>query len=513
MAEAWELIERLLEDRMTPAEASRFEALARSNREVCRLYLRTMNMVSNLPHYVAAHEWILGDEVDEAPAAAKPSMAEAMVLPAVREQDLTDEEPPPMRLPEPPPVVRAAPPSTRWRHVATVAAAVAIAGMVGWGVFHKRAEKPLVARLPATNPAPVALAPVRIVATAGAAWGKGEAILPGSILEPGRRVALEAGAVDVRFGTGSQMLVEGPAAFHVIDDNHAALDYGKLVAHVPPAGHGFGVTFGGQMITDLGTEFGLSADPKKGATVAVFEGQVVLDRAQGAAALPSTEPTSGRVESIHLTQGQAVAAGSRQDDWKPVAATSVRFARTLADVRMPIPALPNSGVGLTDGQADAHWQVYAESAGESAAKPAAMTTTGPLSPTFWVANDPSHSQWLSTAGNLPGVFPGVYVFRTTIDLSGFDPRTALVNADVMVDDAVTEIRLNGTRTGLSVPMSDDRSNWRQFHRVTFRGGFIAGRNTIDFVVYNGTAPPGRTTSKMGLRVHWQGDACPLPMQE
>ncbi|MGN6504055.1 MAG: hypothetical protein ACTHM6_00675, partial [Tepidisphaeraceae bacterium] len=188
MAEAWELIERLLEDRMTPAEASRFEALARSNREVCRLYLRTMNMVSNLPHYVAAHEWILGDEVDEAPAAAKPSMAEAMVLPAVREQDLTDEEPPPMRLPEPPPVVRAAPPSTRWRHVATVAAAVAIAGMVGWGVFHKRAEKPLVARLPATNPAPVALAPVRIVATAGAAWGKGEAILPGSILEPGRRV-------------------------------------------------------------------------------------------------------------------------------------------------------------------------------------------------------------------------------------------------------------------------------------------------------------------------------------
>ncbi|MGN6505908.1 MAG: hypothetical protein ACTHM6_10130, partial [Tepidisphaeraceae bacterium] len=118
-----------------------------------------------------------------------------------------------------------------------------------------------------------------------------------------------------------------------------------------------------------------------------------------------------------------------------------------------------------------------------------------------------------TAGNLPGVFPGVYVFRTTIDLSGFDPRTALVNADVMVDDAVTEIRLNGTRTGLSVPMSDDRSNWRQFHRVTFRGGFIAGRNTIDFVVYNGTAPPGRTTSKMGLRVHWQGDACPLPMQE
>lgn len=507
------MIERLLEDRMTPSEAARFETLGRQSRAVRRLYLQTMNMVSNLPHYVASHEWILEEEARAAEPAAKPSMGEAMVLPAMHEQDFAEEEPP-LRLPDPPARVPQPPPVNWVRRVAVAAAVAVVAGLAGWGLLRQNQPQPVVIKpnipSPATTPQvtpPPVEAPklVYLTATAGATWPDGRAIKPGTVLDPGRTVSLEAGAVEVLFATGSRVVVEGPASFQVTDFNHANLEYGKLVAHVPPAGRGFAVRFGDRTVTDLGTEFGLSTGPQQGATVAVFDGEVVLDRSPIPTISSSTRPATQPSERIHLTRGQVVASTDPQQDLKPVTSNAVQFARSLSDVRVAIPGLAATGVNLTDGQPDSHWVQFKEADGEMTSRPAVMTGIGTPSAKSWVANDPTRSQWLSTAGGLPTVGAGIWIFRTTIDLTGFDPATAEVQADVMVDDALNDIRVNGVSSGRSLPLSSDRSNWRQFHRLTLRGGFKPGKNTLDFVVYNGSA-------KMVFRAELQGEAMPLAVR-
>jgi hypothetical protein len=237
----------------------------------------------------------------------------------------------------------------------------------------------------------------------------------------------------------------------------------------------------------------------------VFEGEVVLDHAADATTAASTQPATQSTEPMRLTRGQVVASTDAQQELKPVATNSVQFARTLADVRVAIPGLMSTGTGLKDGQPDPNWVLFKESDSESKAKPAAMTTTGPASSTFWVGNDPTRSQWISTAGGLPSVSGGVCVYRTTVDLTGFDPATAVVMADVMVDDALNDVRVNGKSLGLSLPLNSDRSNWRQFHRLPLRGAFKPGKNTIDFAAYNGSA-------KMGFRAELSGEGTPLTVR-
>ena len=509
LAEARDLIERLLEERMTPAEAARFETLGRDIREVRRLYLQTMNMVSNLPHYVASHEWILGDEMTEAREVAKPSMGEAMVLPAMREQDLADNDPPPLRMPEPPPA-RPVPVRTPWGRWATAAAAVVAVSLLGWGVFRPRAAEIVVIKPQSTQPAvtpvivepPVVVPPklVHLAATAGTTWADGVAIRPGTVLEPGRRVSLVSGAVEVQFETGVRVVVEGPAAFRVTDENHANLEYGKLVARVQPSGRGFGVQFSDRIVTDLGTEFGLSATSQHAATVSVFEGEVVVDQTASSTAAASTQPATQPVAPLHLMKGQVVTATETAHDWVPANPVDVHFARTLDSVRLPIPTLTNTGVGLREGDPDPRWLQFKESAGETTAKPAAMMSSG-----AWTSTDPARSQWLSVGGNRPSFGAGVFIFRTTFDLTGFDPKTVAIEADVMTDDALNDIRVNGVSAGVSMPLAADRQNWRRFHRLPLRGPFKAGQNTLEFLVYNGSAV-------MGMRAELRGTAAPLAVR-
>ena len=501
LADARELIERLLENRMTPDEASRFEQLATGRRDVRRLYLRYMHLVSTLPLHVAPHQWILGEE-PAAGEARPPSMEEAVVLPALRESDVVDDEPVSIRLAAAAPRPAAPPPSrlTPWWGTAA-AAALIVVGVCAWAALRNPVPVAL-GPAPAPPPAPVvALAPVRLTATAAAVWTDGEALRPGSVLQPGRTLRLTSGAVEVLFGTGVRVILQGPAAFRVTDDNHAALDHGKLVARVPPQARGFGVTFGDRQVTDLGTEFGLSANAGGPATVAVFDGRVVLAQPTVAAAAA----TATRPAPTFLSQGAVVTSADAGHGWTPAAPSAVHFARSLRDVRVPVPVV-STGAGLTVGQADPHWLVFAVAKGEASARPAFVVPS-----VGWAKNVRDRSQWLTTTANTADVPPGLYVFRTTVDLTGLDPTTAVVRADVLADDAVDDVRINGANRHLSVPISTQR-NWLGPHPLTVQGGFAPGRNTVEFVVYNSSGPPARPMSRMGFRAELHGEAMPLAVR-
>ncbi len=112
-----------------------------------------------------------------------------------------------------------------------------------------------------------------------------------------------------------------------------------------------------------------------------------------------------------------------------------------------------------------------------------------------------NSRWILPA---PDALPGDYLFETKVDLTGFDPGSAVLsNIRFSADDLVAEIRINGVNVlaqsggGIDV--------WHQFSELG-QGRFVAGQNTIQIRVVNG----GGGYNAMALRLEGRVEALPLP---
>ena len=129
-------------------------------------------------------------------------------------------------------------------------------------------------------------------------------------------------------------------------------------------------------------------------------------------------------------------------------------------------------------------------------------------------NDPARSQWISLVGGEVKLPEDVtYVFRTTFDLTGMLPSTAVLRGKCIADDRVTAIRLNGRR--LTVPLQPDGEPfiyWTEFHAAT---GFVKGINVLEMDVLNAGpfSPPSQRhlmKSRMSCRVELEGEVCRDP---
>lgn len=121
-----------------------------------------------------------------------------------------------------------------------------------------------------------------LVETKGCMWGSGT--LPtevGAQLTPGR-LRLESGLARIVFSSGAELQLESPADLELVSSMKCIVRTGKLVAHVPPSAKGFVVETPSSVITDFGTEFGVSVGHDESAVVQVFEGRVdTLHRRSG----------------------------------------------------------------------------------------------------------------------------------------------------------------------------------------------------------------------------------------
>lgn len=162
--------------------------------------------------------------------------------------------------------------------------------------------------------------------------------------------------------------------------------------------------------------------------------------------------------------------------------------------------IDDAGMTLPPGSIDPHWDVIAVPAGSRFSAPGDAIVASPH-PSF-VANDPVNgpgSRWIGTTGSLRDAVPaGDYVYRTTFDLTGFDPATAVLSGRFLVDNTVVDVVVNGTSLG------HFGGQFRTWKDLTLDTGFVAGTNTLDFVVSNLGFDPS------GLRVELAGTADPLP---
>jgi hypothetical protein len=154
-----------------------------------------------------------------------------------------------------------------------------------------------------------------------------------------------------------------------------------------------------------------------------------------------------------------------------------------------------TGSLLTGGTVDPQW-TYSTPGGPSL--PTYATATQPA---VWLANSAT-SRWISPQANeSTGDAPGVYLYSTQIDLSGYDPTTVKLTLQVAVDNGLVAVKLNGQAVpGLSA------SGFSAYTSLTINDGFLPGVNTLLFFVNNlGTSP-----NPSGLRVEFSFFSPPSP---
>ncbi|WP_193212561.1 Ig-like domain-containing protein [Luteolibacter marinus] len=171
-----------------------------------------------------------------------------------------------------------------------------------------------------------------------------------------------------------------------------------------------------------------------------------------------------------------------------------------------VPGAFSSGVGpdgfpLAGGQIDPHFTLIVNPDNPGSDTVYVQSNV----PGSWNANSGT-SKWIGPRADTSGAAAmaaddgegaGTYVYRTTVDLTGFDLATVKIQGSWASDNLGNAIRVNDAATGITNVDGDTFGILRPFVIDTSNApGLIAGVNNIDFVVNNSDAATGFT----GLRI-------------
>jgi hypothetical protein len=295
----------------------------------------------------------------------------------------------------------------------------------------------------------------------------------------GDELKLLAGEAHVSMSCGAEFVLKAPGSLTFVSAKHVQLASGVLTAHVAKWGSGFTVDTNRMLVTDLGTKFAVAASNDDDETH-VLQGQVRVQ--------PRDTAVDGR-RSVLLSEGEALRVDRVGGGATRIDAETDRFPQPTEDFRpfKPI-TMFNTGADLAEGDEDPHWRI--------AAGPVGAAYDGPqfgvvcIPDPRYAPNEPDRSQWISVAKDLrPGALPNaIFTFESSFDLTGFDLETVTVAAQVLADNGVRAIRINGEPVGMK-PW-DDNEFGQEFTRNRFRlveiqRGFVLGENTIEIDVWNG----------------------------
>lgn len=115
--------------------------------------------------------------------------------------------------------------------------------------------------------------PAMVKASLHGQWTDGREVTVGARLSPGVW-DLQSGLVEIETDSGTTLMVQAPARIELVDGLKARLMSGNVVVRMPEGKSGFVIELPRMRVTDLGTEFGVSAAPDGESRVQVFDGKV-----------------------------------------------------------------------------------------------------------------------------------------------------------------------------------------------------------------------------------------------
>lgn len=406
--------------------------------------------------------------------------------------------------------------------------------LVGW-VYHvpePRMDRRAIAEVNRLHPPPSVPTPRevvvvgRVTGTAECRWANAKkAATLYAPVAVGREYKLVSGLLEITYNNGARVILQGPCTYRVKSVSSGNLLVGRLNAKIEkksitsfwssrtpssresensPEGRTAGwftVYTPTATITDLGTEFGVVVEESGASTAKVFEGKVELRTLGNKAAKP-----------ISLQANEAVRVVVDRDGMATVLPEKGSVGKFLREMPKSLPiVLHNTGIGLKVGDPDPNWELVSRSDDPNfKPRPSRVRVAGRAA----LENDPTRSQWISLVGEdveLPEEV--VYVFRTTFDLTGMSPSTAVLRGKFIADDRVTAIRLNGRRLSYRLPPEGEPFiYWTDFKATT---GFVKGVNVLEVQVLNAapfSSPSQRRfgKSRMSCRIELEGEVCHDP---
>ncbi len=316
----------------------------------------------------------------------------------------------------------------------------------------------------------------------------------------GDEITLLEGEAHVSMSSGADFVLKSPGVLRFVTAKHVRLMRGVMTAQVAKWGTGFTVDTDTMRVIDLGTRFAIAASTED-AEAHVLQGQIRVQ--------PLETTVDGR-RSVLLSEGEALRVDNGGSGATRMDAEQDRFPNSAESFRpfKPIEMF-NTGVNLSEGDEDPHWRIAAGPVGADYHGPQFGVVS--VSDERYAPNEADRSQWISVAKDLrPGALPkSLFTFETQVDLTGFDLATVMIAAQVLADNGVRAIRINGE----PVPMKpwDDNEFGQSFTRNRFRlieieRGFVPGVNKIEIDVWNGVyqlEDMKHDPNPMSLRVEWQ----------
>jgi FecR protein len=381
------------------------------------------------------------------------------------------------------------------RSLIGLAAALVIGAFAWWSAAYWR-------EIPAERqPQPIA----RLAESDDAHWLGDEGPRIGHEFVEGDSVYLTKGRARISMSSGAEVVLRSPCFVTLAAANCVQLEEGVVTAQVAEWGHGFTVATNAMNVVDLGTKFAVTANAHGVSEAHVLDGQVRIQ--------PLSNVSASR-RSMLLSGGEAYRVESERK-----VAMRIKADRKLYDAEMgdnppfkPI-LIQNTGKGLMAGDEDPHWRICAG--------PKCSAYDGPQfavvceADSRYLANDRDRSQWISVANPArPGVPPSTeFTFETTFDLTGYDVATVTIAAQVIADNGVRAVRVNGQPIPLSAWNLNERDQYfNRFVVVEIRENLVSGVNHVEFDVWNGVdryAP--EAPNPMAIRVEWQAFGRPLPV--
>jgi len=181
----------------------------------------------------------------------------------------------------------------------------------------------------------------RIVDGAGCVWGNavGSVAFDG-LLRSSETLELEEGLAKLRFESGAEVVIKGPANLFIESGMICRLDQGELTANVPRIARGFTVQTPLGRVVDLGTAFGVNVG--NDVDLQVFEGEIEVYPGSGSG--QTVRKASSGDKPIGLSSGATRKLQVNEDssvvNLVTLGGPGYLFTRSLPDVDDPTARKP-----------------------------------------------------------------------------------------------------------------------------------------------------------------------------
>jgi hypothetical protein len=145
----------------------------------------------------------------------------------------------------------------------------------------------------------------------------------------------------------------------------------------------------------------------------------------------------------------------------------------------------SQGTVLADQSPDPHYALVANPDSGATEPVLEDTTAFPISTGTWLAAN-ANSAWIGPLFSTTAAAGGVYIYKTTFDMTGLDPTSAILLGSWAADNdganSATDILLNGVPLGFKIAPFNSLTDFTITNSALVN--FFPGQNTLEFRVEN-----------------------------